>query len=171
MPIETTTTALRKDVQAIADAPNGLVLVSVEIAVPPERVFKALTDSEDVLRWWNSPDSFRLTQWESDTRVGGKWRAAGVYTDGKAYDIYGEYVAVEPPHKLTFTWNATWDAPFTTQVTYTLEAIDGGTRVTLRHDGFADRAAACRNHTTGWARVLGLLEADMDAEAVSTVHN
>jgi uncharacterized protein YndB with AHSA1/START domain len=154
---------LKKDVQAVADVPNGLVLLSVEIAAPPERVFKALTDTDDVLRWWSAPGGYRATTWESDTRAGGKWSTAGVAPDGKTHQVHGEYTVVEPPHKLVLTWNPSWDAPYTTQVTYNLEAIEGGTRVTLRHEGFADRAAMCRNHTTGWTRVLGLLEADLDS--------
>jgi uncharacterized protein YndB with AHSA1/START domain len=160
--------SLRNDVQAIADVPNGLVLLSVEIAAAPERIFKALTDSEDVLRWWGGPGGFRATLWESDTRVGGKWRAAGEAPDGKTHQMHGEYTVVEPPHKLVLTWNPSWDEPHTTQVTYTLEAIDGGTRVTLRHEGFAGREAACRNHTTGWTRVLGLLEADLRSTVAHT---
>jgi uncharacterized protein YndB with AHSA1/START domain len=153
--------SLKKDVQAVADVPNGLVLLSVEIGAAPERVFKALTDSEDVLRWWQSPGGFGATLWESDTRVGGKWRAAGTSPDGKTHTMHGEYTIVEPPHKLVLTWTPSWDQPFTTQVTYTLEPIEGGTLLTLRHEGFADRVAACRNHTTGWTRVLSLLEADL----------
>lgn len=152
---------LKKAVQAVADIPNGLVLVSVEIAVPPERVFKALTDSEDVLRWWGRPDFNRITAWHSDTRVGGKWTATGKGITGNDFEMHGEYLHVEPPHKLVLTWNPSWDAPFTTQVTYNLEAIEGGTLLTLRHEGFAGRADMCRNHTKGWTRVLGLLEADL----------
>jgi len=154
---------LRKDVQAVADVPNGLVLLSVEIAATPERVFKALTTTEDVIRWWSAPGGYRAREWESDTRVGGQWRTAGVAPDGKTHEVHGEYTVVEPPHKLVLTWNPSWDQPYTTQVTYTLEAIEGGTLLTLRHEGFADRAAMCRNHTTGWTRVLSLLEADLRA--------
>jgi uncharacterized protein YndB with AHSA1/START domain len=153
--------SLKKDVQAVADPPNGLILLSVEIGASPERVFQALTATEDVLRWWSAPGGFHATLWESDTRVGGKWRTAGVLPDGKTHQVHGEYSVVEPPHKLVLTWNPSWDAPYTTQVTYTLEAIEGGTRLTLRHEGFADRAAMCRNHAAGWTRVLSLLEADL----------
>ena len=153
--------SLKKEVQAIADVPNGLVLLSVEITAPPDRVFKALTDTEDVLRWWKAPGTSQITRWESDTRVGGKWHAAGVAPDGKTHNMHGEYIVVEPPHRLVLTWNPSWDLPHTTQVTYTLEAIEGGTLLTLRHEGFADRVDACRNHTKGWSRVLALLEADL----------
>ena len=44
-----------------------------------------------------------------------------------------------------------------TTTTYRLEPIEGGTRVTLRHEGFADRADSCRGHAEGWERVFGWL--------------
>src|SRR4029077_15214846 len=38
--------------------------------------------------------------------------------------------------------------------TYSLEPTEGGTRVTVRHEGFADRRDSCRGHGAGWERVL-----------------
>jgi len=40
-----------------------------------------------------------------------------------------------------------------------LEPTEGGTRLTLRHEGFGAREASCRDHGTGWPRVLGWLGA------------
>ncbi len=150
-----------KEAQAVADAETGTVLAMVEIGAAPERVFEALVRTEDVLRWWGSEQAFRTTAWEADVRVGGKWRAEGKMTDGRPYIVQGEFTDVAAPHRLVFTWRSEWDAPHETQVTYMLDAIEGGTRLTLRHEGFAGRAAACQNHTTGWARVLTWLEADL----------
>jgi len=149
-----------KHAEAIADAEAGTVLATVEIGATPERVFEALTRAEDVLRWWGEPPN-KMSVWEADVRVGGKWRAEGTMKDGKPYVAEGEYTEVEAPHRLALTWRPDWDAPHETRVTYMLEAIEGGTRLTLRHQGFAGRVAACRNHTSGWARVLGWLEADL----------
>ena len=70
------------------------------------------------------------------------------------------------------TWRAPWDGDQATTVTYTLEAVDGGTRLTLRHEGFGARQDSCRDHGQGWERVLGWLgkflagEADIKAPAV-----
>ena len=35
--------------------------------------------------------------------------------------------------------------------------IEGGTRLTMRHDGFGDRVESCAGHAEGWERVLGWL--------------
>jgi uncharacterized protein YndB with AHSA1/START domain len=82
-------------------------------------------------------------------------------SDGRDYKVEGEFTEVDVPNKLAFTWRPDWDAPHETKVTYLLEPLDEGTRLTLRHEGFAERIAACRAHTSGWERVLGWLEGDL----------
>src|SRR5271165_294852 len=146
--------SLIKQATAVADAEKGLILATVEIAAPPERVFEALVREEDVLRWWRSDQGYQTTLWKADVRPGGKWRADGNMSDGRVYAVEGEFTEVEAPHRLGFTWRPDWDAPNETRVTYVLEPIEQGTRLTLRHEGFAGRIAACRNHTSGWERVL-----------------
>ncbi|HEY2514032.1 MAG TPA: SRPBCC domain-containing protein [Polyangiaceae bacterium] len=144
--------------RAIADVSTGLILATVEIAAPPERVFRALT-SEELVKWWGSDDLYRTTAWHSDVRVGGKWRADGKGNDGAPFFVEGEYLEVEAPKKVSFTWKPQWENGRESKVTYLLEAIDTGTRVVLRHEGFGDRADSCRSHANGWERVLGWLTA------------
>jgi uncharacterized protein YndB with AHSA1/START domain len=143
--------------RAIADLNAGVILASVEISAPPERVFQALTSSDDVVRWWGSDDTYRTTSWSADLRVGGRWRAEGRGRDGTPFIVEGEFLEVSPPTRLVQTWKAAWDPGATTTLTYSLEATPNGTRVVLRHDGFAGRPDSCRNHGQGWERVLGWL--------------
>jgi Activator of Hsp90 ATPase homolog 1-like protein len=49
------------------------IVTEIEIAAPPERVFRALIDREQALGWGGN-DLFELTSWEMDPRPGGKWR-------------------------------------------------------------------------------------------------
>src|SRR5207247_2103325 len=88
--------------QAVADPANGQILASVEIAATPERVFRALSSAE-VADWWVRPGVFNTSEWRGDVRVGGRWRSAGV-ARGEAYAIEGEFLEVDPPRKLAFTW-------------------------------------------------------------------
>ena len=39
---------------------------------------------------------------------------------------------------------------------------DGGTRVTVRHEGFGDAHAACAEHALGWEKVLGWLSLNFE---------
>lgn len=45
-----------------------------------------------------------------------------------------------------------------TTVTFRLDPIAGGTRVTVRHSGFGERRDSCQSHGQGWERVLGWLQ-------------
>jgi uncharacterized protein YndB with AHSA1/START domain len=154
-----------KQVHAVADVEKGLVLATVEIAAKPERVFEALVSQQDVLRWWGSDDSHRTTEWEADVRPGGKWRAAGKSKTGQVYSIEGVFTEVAPPHKLVFTWRPDWDAPHETTVTYLLEPLDEGTRLTLRHEGFAERTPMSHAHRGGWEQVLSWLQSYLRPQA------
>lgn len=144
--------------RAVADVTAGTILASVEIAVPIERAFRAIS-SDEITQWWGSPEDYRTTEYTADLRPGGCWRAAGVGADGHAFSVEGEFREISPPHTLVQTWRAAWDGGHETVITYRLESIEGGTRVTLRHEGFADRAESCRGHGSGWERVLGWLVA------------
>jgi uncharacterized protein YndB with AHSA1/START domain len=143
--------------RAVADTTGGTILASVEIAAAPERVFRALTTPEEIVRWWGSDELYRTTDWVQDLRVGGRWRASGRGSDGVAFSVEGEFLEIDPPRTLIQSWKPDWDDGHVTRLTYRLEAIEGGTRVTVRHEGFGDRTDSCRNHAHGWSNVLDWL--------------
>lgn len=147
----------RGSARAVADLGAGMLLASIEIKASPERIFRAIA-SEDVARWWGGPNSYRVTQWSGHVVVGGTWRSEGVSEDGTRFEVGGEFLEVDPPRKIVQTWKPKWMDGAATKVTYRLEPIDGGTRLTIRHEGFGDAADACLSHTTGWEQVLIWLE-------------
>jgi uncharacterized protein YndB with AHSA1/START domain len=120
------------------------------LAAPADRVWAALTDPAALAAWfW--PRRFAPTA-EVDLRVGGRYRI-----DGPAVGMAasGEYVTVEPPHKLVFTW--VWDGePGETLVTIELTPAGTGTELTLRHERFADDAGR-DSHAQGWHDCLDRL--------------
>jgi uncharacterized protein YndB with AHSA1/START domain len=150
-------TISKSGARAVAAVGEGTIVGIVEIAAPVERVFRALTDGDEITKWWGSPELYRTTGWVADLRPGGHWRASGVGADGASFHVEGDYREVDPPHRLVHTWKAPWDGDNETTVSYKLEAIEGGTRVTLRHEGFAGRVDSCRGHAAGWERVLDWL--------------
>jgi uncharacterized protein YndB with AHSA1/START domain len=140
------------DVRASSNLEQGTIDVIVEIAAPPLRVFTALA-SDEILTWWVNPGVFDTREWVGDVRVGGRWRAAGM-SRGKPYVLEGEFLEVDPPRRLVHTWHLSGvaDTP-TTTVSYSLEEIDGGTRLTLRHWGFSS-ADWCWANRVGWETSL-----------------
>jgi uncharacterized protein YndB with AHSA1/START domain len=141
--------------RAVADTTDGVVLARVEIAVPPERVFRALTTSE-LTKWWGSAEMYTTTKFTIDLRPGGAWKSEGVGADGSAFHVEGEVLEVDAPKRLVQTWKPSWEPGPATKITYTLEAIETGTRVTVRHTGFTN-PEACSSHANGWERVFGWL--------------
>ncbi|HEX2733262.1 MAG TPA: SRPBCC domain-containing protein [Polyangiaceae bacterium] len=141
--------------RAIADVEKGIVLATVDIAVPPERVFKALT-TDELTQWWGSAELYRTTKHDIDLRVGGKWRSEGVGNDGTPFHVGGEVLEVEAPSKLVYTWKPSWDNAEPSIVAYRFEAIAEGTRLTVRHSGFQN-PNTCADHANGWERVLSWL--------------
>jgi len=140
--------------RSIADVTKGSILARVDIAAPPARVWKAIT--EEVANWWGSDELYRTTKHTVDLRPGGKYRSEGVGADGDAFHVDGEIVELDPPRRYVVTWQPSWSTEPATLVTYMLEPTARGTRLTLSHTGFTS-AESCNSHGEGWAHVLDWL--------------
>jgi uncharacterized protein YndB with AHSA1/START domain len=159
---------IARGARAVADSSLGTVIAVVEVGVSPERAFAALTDAGELPRWWGSTEAYRVTSWDVDLRVGGAWRSHGHGASGEPLSIGGTFVDVRAPHLVVMTWHPAWDRGEPTVVRFHLEALDGGTRITVRHDGLPAAAGSYRSHTDGWEGILGRLEAHLtrgDADA------
>jgi len=142
--------------------PNADEIVSeIQIAAPPERVFQALVDPSQVVRWWGQKGIYRCTEFQSDLRPGGKWRTAGVSGDGGAFEAAGEYLEIDPPRLLVHSWVASWTGDVKTTVRWELEPIKNGTLVRIRHSGLASHPELANSYS-GWPRLLTWLQALME---------
>ena len=140
-------------------SPDADAIVSeIHIAAPPERVFQALVDPKQVLQWWGQAGVYRCTEYSSDLRAGGKWRSVGVDGQGQGFEASGEYLEIDPPRLLAYTWVASWTGTVKTTVRWTLESRDRGTLVTIRHSGLAAHPKLAQSYR-GWPRILGWLQA------------
>jgi uncharacterized protein YndB with AHSA1/START domain len=147
--------------RAVADLAEGCILASAEIGAPPSRVFEALA-SKAIIDWWVRPGVFDTREWTGDVRVGGAWRAAGI-GGGRPYVLEGEFLEMDSPRRLVHSWRVGGAPGASTTVAYSLEPVDGGTRVTLRHSGFMKRET-CANTAIGWETSLERL-AELLAQA------
>ncbi len=137
------------------------IVGGIEILAPPQKVFDALIDPAQLADWWGSEDTYRTSNWQVDARPGGSWSCDARGKDGQLSRVGGEYLVVDPPRRLSYTWKPSWAPGEDTQVHYTLEAIPGGTRVSFRHEGF--RTAQSREaHSMGWKRVVGWLQSYLE---------
>jgi uncharacterized protein YndB with AHSA1/START domain len=151
---------------------QNTINAEIFIAAPPERVFQAITDPSQMQRWWGQEGVYRITDWTADLRRGGKWSSVGAGADGKPFRVEGEYLEVDPPRRLVYTWNASWTGTLQTVVHWDLvpqsvhnlhpagpKKAGTGTLVKMRHEGFAVAPQAAGNHAEGWKRILGWMQA------------
>lgn len=143
----------------IVELKGAAVIGEVEIAAPPESVFDAFTDPQQLAEWWGSPDTYTTDNWRVDLRAGGAWSCEARGKDGNIGTVHGVYVEVDRPRALVYTWNPSWDQAAETRVDLRFEPIPSGTRVHLTHSGFEGREDSQKGHSQGWLRVAGYLAA------------
>ena len=123
----------------------------------PERLFATWTDADQLRQWWG-PSAVTCPAAEVDLRVGGRYRIANRFPDGKTVWITGQFEVVAPPHKLVYTWRVEAGPARFERVTVTFEPRDGGTEVVVVHERIPDALTRDR-HEQGWHGCLdGLAE-------------
>jgi uncharacterized protein YndB with AHSA1/START domain len=150
--------------RAITD--GDIVLATIDVPASPERVFRALM-TDECERWWGAPGVYTIESWRADVRAGGAWSLVIRLPDGTGLPSSGEFVEVTPA-KIVQTRRYDFDHPTlgrrVTRVTTLLAPIEGGgTRVTVRHEGFGASEPAYE-HAGGWERLLDWLGAHLRAE-------
>ena len=138
------------------------LIVRRTIYAAVERVFEAWTRPAHLKKWWG-PASVHCPHAEIDLRVGGCYRIANQFPDGKLVWIVGEFELVAPPHKLVYTWRLDPDSHVSERVTVRFEPRDGATEVIIVHDRIPNKAMRDL-HEQGWNGCLdGLAEFLNDA--------
>jgi uncharacterized protein YndB with AHSA1/START domain len=134
------------------------IVNEINIAAPPERVFQAIVDPAQVVKWWGHAGMYRCNEFQSDLRVGGKWRCAGEGGEAGKFEIHGEYLEIKPPRLLVHSWIASWTGDAKTTVHWELEPTKQGTLVRIRHTGLAAYPELAKSYS-GWPRILAWLQA------------
>ncbi|MGH9687277.1 MAG: SRPBCC family protein [Candidatus Acidiferrales bacterium] len=145
------------------------VVAEIDIAAPPERVFKALTDREDALRWGGN-EQFKLSQWEMDVRPGGRWRFVanerGASNAGVELVHHGEVLEIRRPNLLVYTWFTSFheDPSHRTVVRWELTPTASGTHVKVTHSGLGALPGSRKGYSEGWPGLLQKVRETLEAE-------
>jgi uncharacterized protein YndB with AHSA1/START domain len=125
------------------------VEVEVRIAASPETVFDFFTDPDKMTQWMGRSA-------ELDPRPGGGFRCVA---NEEAIAV-GEYVELDPPHRVVFTWG--WDGeesvtpPGSSRVEVLLAPDGDGTHLRLIHHDLPSTESA-EKHGHGWRHYLDRL--------------
>ena len=133
---------------------TGTLLFRRHLAHPPEDVWSALTDPEQLRQWY-------MTRAKIDGRPGG---SVDMVSGPAPFHWTGEILAWEPPRLLEYTWNIDprEELPHgeKTVVRYELQASEGGTLLTLTHRNLTRGTAL--GFAPGTHTFLDRLEAMLD---------
>jgi uncharacterized protein YndB with AHSA1/START domain len=130
--------------------------LSTEIEAPPEVVFRALVEADELVRWFPS-------RAESDPRPGGAFTYDFDFADeSQNHTSSGSYRDVQPNEKVSYPWKAPLGP---TDVEFALRPANGGTELRLVHSGWGEGeewAKSMENHRQGWSFFLGNLKAYLE---------
>lgn len=133
------------------------------IGAPRNRVFEAWLDPQSLARWMR-PGANATATAEVDPRVGGRFRIVMTHSAGLT-EHTGEYLVVEPPARLSFTWISVHTNQLATQVTVECFEREGGTELVLTHRRLPESKIDA--HRRGWGTILenldGVLRGDRGA--------
>jgi uncharacterized protein YndB with AHSA1/START domain len=138
------------------DGPSlGLVLeLKRVLGAPRERIFRALTEPAELATWWG-PQGFTTPEIRLDLRVGGGYRFTMQPPDGESFHLSGEFLEIDPPSRLSYTFR--WEEPDPddrqTVVVLSLTSVGDATEVSLAQGEFATEARLAL-HRSGWTEGL-----------------
>ena len=146
---------------------SGLKLhVQRVLRAPRSVVFRALTEPQEWAKWWG-PDGFVIPSVECDLRPGGRYRIAMRPPDGDLFHLVGEFVEVDPPAYLSYTFR--WEDPDPedreTVVRLSVREIDDVRAELVLDQGDFATEQRLTLHEEGWAQSLDKLERLMSRTA------
>jgi uncharacterized protein YndB with AHSA1/START domain len=126
------------------------VVVEREIAHPPERIWRALTQPHLIQEWLMRNDFAPVV--DHRFTLTGDWGSVDC-----------RVIEVEPGQTLSYTWDA---MGLESVVTWTLAPRGTGTHLRMEHAGFPmDRNQAYQGATYGWQQFIGKLETLLEKQA------
>jgi uncharacterized protein YndB with AHSA1/START domain len=146
----------------MTEASPSPVVVTHRYAASPERVFDAFLDVNVARRFMFATATGEMITAEIDPRVGGRYvfveRRPEMGPDGGEVRHVGEYLEIDRPRRLVFSFGVPQFDPRITTVTIDIVADGDGCRLTLTNEGVPPDYAD--GNREGWSKILdGLLPA------------
>ena len=119
-----------------------------------ERVFDAWLDPKSAGRWLFATAAGQMVRVDIDARVGGRFVLVD-RRDGEDIEHCGEYLQIDRPRRLVFTFGVPKYSPEMTRVCIDIIPRDPGCELTLTHEGVLPDYTA--RTEAGWTGILAHL--------------
>jgi uncharacterized protein YndB with AHSA1/START domain len=137
---------------------NGYTLeLETMLEAPCEQVFRMLTEPAELATWWG-PEGFTTPEAMLDLQPGGSYRLTMKPPDGEPFHLAGEFLEIDLPRRLVYTFR--WEEPAPddreTIVSLSLDPREGRTWFALSHGEFATEERLAL-HRAGWTEAIDKL--------------
>ena len=150
----------------MTDQPTTDVTVTRRFKASAERVFDAWLDPKTAAAFFFATPTGEMVRCEIDGRVGGRFTMTD-RRDGEDVEHTGEYLEIDRPRRLVFTFAVPKYDSGETRVEIDIRPLDEGCELTLTHrgvwQGYAERTEG------GWIMILGALAAELGEVAFADV--
>lgn len=125
------------------------------IQAPIEKVFDAWLQADTLAQFMLPMPGMPFPKTRVDAKVGGRFECLMMVGEEELAHR-GEYLEIDRPHKLIFTWESPFSIDGST-VSITCKKLDETmTEIELLHRVFKDEETRC-NHENGWTNILQVL--------------
>ena len=133
---------------------------SVYVQASPERVWKAITDGDETVRYYYGTRV--SSSWEPGAALSYAYPDGSVAADGAVLDI-------DPPNRLRMSFHARWDpaleAEGPVEMDWVLEATGGATKLTVTTSGLVEGSLTAADFSGGIVYIVSGLKTFVEAGA------
>jgi uncharacterized protein YndB with AHSA1/START domain len=144
--------------------------VTQRFTVSVEQVFDAWLNPDLISQWMFGPAlrDEEVVQMTVDGRVGGAFSFV-VRRQGIEIDHVGEYLEIDRPRRLVFTWDVRGHLDDESRVIIDITALDQGCELTLIHEMAPQWAEFAERSREAWAKMIGVLADKLTTTAPQAV--
>jgi len=137
-------------------AAQKIINIEETFRAPKEKVFKAWTKPESLKKWFMADAGVTVTDVAINLNIGGYYFIETIFPGYEASKIEGEFLKIEVPKALEYTWHTPILNGKTTKVEVEFIDFEQGSKILLNHGVFENKNEM-QLHIQGWKGCINKL--------------